>query len=125
MIDVAVTLLILLQIKHWYVDFVDQSAEEISAKGIYGNWIGLGHSIKHGLGTLLVVLAITGVEFFTEALVVATLDFVIHYHMDWFKSRVTAIKGYTINDAKFWWWFGFDQLIHQLTYLLVTYMVFI
>jgi len=121
MLDVAVTLLVLLQIKHWYVDFVAQSTEEIRCKGIYGNWIGIGHSIKHGLGTLLVVLAITGVEFFTGAVVVAALDFVIHYHVDWFKMRASA--RYTVNDAKFWWWFGFDQLMHQLTYLLITYMV--
>jgi hypothetical protein len=123
MLETAITLLILLQLKHWYIDFVNQTSEEIAHKGTYGNWIGLAHSIKHGVGTLMVVLAITGSDFFLDALVVASLDFAIHYHMDWFKVRATA--RYTVSDAKFWWWMGFDQMVHQLTYLLILYMVFV
>ena len=47
-------ILALLFIKHWYIDFVDQSMDEVNSKGNYGEWIGFRHSLKHGIGTFLV-----------------------------------------------------------------------
>ena len=47
-------ILALLQIKHWYVDFVIQTMDEVNGKGIYGNWQGIKHSLKHGVATMLV-----------------------------------------------------------------------
>jgi len=36
--------LVLLQIKHWYIDFVDQDMVEVKHKGIYGHWLGMRHT---------------------------------------------------------------------------------
>ena len=46
--------LALLFIKHYYIDFVNQDDEEVRHKGIYLDWRGVKHSIKQGLGTVIV-----------------------------------------------------------------------
>jgi hypothetical protein len=51
------------------------------------------------------------------------LDFVLHYHIDWSKININKRWNYTIEDPKFWAWLGADQLAHQLTYILITYLV--
>lgn len=117
-------LLVLLQLKHWYVDFVDQSMEEVHSKGIYGDGPGIAHSAKQGIGTFAAVLVITGQAFFLEAMLIAFLDFVLHYHIDWAKININKRKNYTVETPEFWAWLGFDQLLHQLTYLLIVWMVF-
>lgn len=124
MLEAAIGLLVLLQIKHWYIDFVNQTMAEVHGKGIYGNVLGIWHSAKQGLGTLLAILLITGTGFIVEAVLIALLDFVIHYHTDWAKININKKKNYTVETPEFWVWLGFDQLVHQLTYLLVLYLVF-
>ena len=125
MLEAIISLLILLQIKHWYIDFVKQTSEEIYSKGIYGDLPGIWHSVKHGIGTLFAILILTGENFYTEALLLALLDMIIHYHVDWIKSNINKRRNYTSEMSEFWWWFGFDQFIHQLTYLLILYLVFV
>lgn len=124
MLEASILLLVLLQIKHWYIDFVNQSMEEVHGKGIYGNALGIQHSAKQALGTLLCVLIITGGGYFIDAIFIALLDFIIHYHTDWAKININKRKNYTTDTPQFWWWLGFDQLVHQLTYLLIVYLVF-
>ena len=125
MLEAAISLLALLQIKHWYIDFVNQSMEEVHSKGIYGDGPGLWHSGKQGLGTLFCILVLTGWGYAFEAFLIASLDFVIHYHTDWAKINLNKKKNYTVETPEFWMWLGFDQLVHQLTYLLILYLVFV
>lgn len=125
MLESVIALLALLQVKHWYIDFVNQSMEEVHGKGIYGNVLGIWHSAKQAFGTLLCVLIITGSGYFIDAVFIALLDFIIHYHTDWAKININKKKNYTTDTPQFWWWLGFDQLVHQLTYLLIVYLVFV
>lgn len=114
------TLLALLQIKHWYVDFPNQSTEEIAHKGIYGHWLGIKHSLKHGIGTLLVLLVV-GIDAPTS-FALSVVEGVIHYHIDWFKMN----KGsQDISTPEFWNHLGLDQMAHQLTYLAIVGMLII
>ena len=69
-----ITYLALLQLKHWYVDFVMQTNEMVAGKGIYGNKFGLLHSAQHGLATFLITILIVGWQF---ALLIGLLDFII------------------------------------------------
>ena len=41
MLDIII-FLVLLQIKHWYIDFLNQTDNEIKGKGLYGEWQGIG-----------------------------------------------------------------------------------
>lgn len=116
MFDV-ILFLVLIQIKHFYFDFVNQSDNEIANKGVYGNLIGMGHSLKHGLGTFAV--GIVFVEWHV-ALFVALIDTIMHYHIDWFKMR---FGGKDLRNKRFWIHFGLDQLSHQLTYLLILVLL--
>jgi hypothetical protein len=121
MVEQLVLLLVLLQIKHWYIDFVDQTAAEIASKGIYGDQIGMNHSIKHAIGTMLCVLAITGVDYVALTSLIAVVDFVLHYHIDYAKMR---FGNGDIKDKEFWTHLGADQMAHQLTYIFIAWMVF-
>ena len=110
--------LALLFFKHWYIDFVDQSMDEVNGKGIYGNWLGIRHSLKHGVGTLI-VFAIMG-ESIEGAVILGFLDFVLHYHIDWAKMNW---GNRDIQNPKFWAHLGLDQFAHQLVYLGMIFLV--
>jgi hypothetical protein len=102
-------LLLLLQIKHWYIDFVNQSSQELEAKKLYGNFNGIKHSLKHGLGTMLCLLIITGVPFIIYCIILGFIDFAMHYHIDYAKTKYKDL--------------GLDQLLHQLTYILIAFLM--
>lgn len=106
-------LLFLFTIKHFIVDFVLQTQEEVEHKGTYLDWRGVKHSVKHGLGTLFVLWAAgAGYEL---SWLYGALDFIIHYHIDWAKMNMS--RNLTPADSAFWAWLGFDQALHYLTYI--------
>lgn len=110
-------ILVLLQIKHWYIDFVNQTEEEVESKGIYGTWPGVRHSGKHGLATMLIFIVFVGLPF---AFVLGMIDFVIHYHTDWIKMK---FGNRDVETFDFWVQLGFDQMVHQLTYIALIALV--
>jgi len=121
MYDGIFVLLALLFIKHWYVDFVDQTAEEVKWKGTYFDWRGVKHSVKHGVATAIIM------SFFVYAIedmiILGLIDFVIHYHIDWAKMNINKKFGYTIEMPQFWAWLGADQLAHSLTYFWLVWLI--
>lgn len=122
MIDHALWILALLFVKHAYVDFFIQTDEEVASKGLYGDKTGIWHSVKHGIGTLMVLLlcAITVMD----SLLLAILDSVIHYHVDWAKININKKYSYTAADPEFWRWIGVDQMLHAFTYLFIVWSLF-
>ena len=106
-------LLWLFAVKHVLVDFVFQTAEEVEHKGTYLDYRGVKHSIKHAFGTLFVLLLL-GASF-EQSWMYAAADFLIHYHIDWAKMRMS--RTLTPQDHAFWVWLGFDQTLHYLTYI--------
>jgi len=108
-------------VKHWYIDFVNQSMEEVNGKGIYGNAHGLMHSIKHGLATFLIFWYF--LANWPLAIILGAIDFAIHYHVDWAKININKRWNYTPENPKFWVWLGADQLAHQLTYIFLVWLV--
>jgi hypothetical protein len=109
------TILALFQIKHWYIDFVNQSDEEVKYKGSYLDWRGVKHSLKHGLGTFAVLFLFCSFE---ASLIFGAIDFLLHYHIDWTKMN----KGNRdITTKEFWNHLGLDQMAHQLTYIGIIY----
>lgn len=111
-----------LLLKHFVIDFPLQTPFMYLNKGIYGHRGGLFHAWLHWIGTLLVLL-VCGVPF-PLTLVMAGLDYLLHYHIDWAKVNLTKRFDLTpMNSEKYWWLLGFDQLLHQLTYLLIARIV--
>jgi len=118
----ALLLMFLLQVKHYYADFVIQTYAQTVRKGIYRDPVGISHSLDHVSGSLI-VLAIC--SFFIPLSLPAViglcfLEGVIHYHIDWVKVHY-GIKD--ITKPLFWNQFGMDQLAHQLSYLGMTYLL--
>ena len=118
----VLVLLFLFQIKHWYADFMIQTYAQTVRKGIYGDPVGISHTLDHVVGTVSILLF---ASFFIKIsvpmiIIIGALDCIIHYHIDWFKVYYGTKDT---NIALFWQQFGHDQLGHQLTYLLFGLML--
>ncbi len=107
--------LVLLQAKHWVFDFLLQPGFIRKNKGSYGHPGGILHAVGHMLGSVpaLIILAPSA----TVILVIAAIEGLVHYHLDWSKELVAKRFGIGHQDASFWYLLGFDQFLHQLTYL--------
>lgn len=118
----GIVIMLLLQIKHWYADFWIQTYHQTVYKGVYGNPVGISHTLEHTIGTVLALLIANSFVPISVSLIIllSLLDFIIHYHVDFVKVK------YGIKDNKttrYWREFGLDQLAHQLTYILITYII--
>lgn len=110
--------LIALFVKHFAFDYPFQTQSEITNKGIYGNLRGMTHSLKHGLGSSLVLFLFTPP---LVALSLGLIDFVSHYHIDWIKVQLT--KKAQPMSKKWWVLFGLDQLAHSLVYVAIVWLI--
>jgi hypothetical protein len=119
-------LLALFQVKHWYIDFVNQTNEEVQHKGIFLDWRGVKHIFKQGLGTLAVFFLWLGVQglplgpYMPYVFALSAIDFILHYLIDWTKMNY---GNRDIMTPQFWNHLGMDQMAHQLTYIGITYCV--
>lgn len=107
----------LLLIKHFLADFPLQT-EYMLRKGAPTGWILplLTHAAVHA-GLTMVVMA-----FFVDWTLVPLLgaiDFLAHTFIDTWKARLAK---YPTSDKRFWTSLGFDQLLHGITYLQITYL---
>jgi len=116
----------LLLTKHFLFDFLFQTPFQYENKGIYGHIGGILHSALQALGTFLVFVIVSAVykshSLFDLAGVFAVLDFVVHYHIDWAKVNIGKALNLSPKNREFWWFLGFDQYLHYLTYLLMFYI---
>ena len=109
----------LLLAKHFLCDFVLQTAYILNNRRIYGHPAGILHVAIHGLGSLAAFL-VAGAELkFAIALIIAA-EMVAHYHIDWSKDVLQGRLKLSTNDRPFWWFLGFDQFLHQITYVLMV-----
>lgn len=115
----ALFLLLLLQIKHWYADFVVQTYIQTLKKGVWLDPCGISHSIDHVYATLIAFLIFNiFVPISAPVLVlVAFIEGVIHYVIDFVKVRYGCKDN---TKPLFWNQFGLDQLAHQICYLLMV-----
>lgn len=106
--------------KHWVCDFVLQTPWQIRSKRIYGHPGGLLHAGIHAAATAA-ILAIFPVGWQFLGLAVLA-ELVFHYHVDWTKEQLVArLAG--VQGSVFWALFGFDQLLHHLTYVFIAALV--
>jgi hypothetical protein len=119
MFNTLYVLLALLFVKHWLIDFVFQTDAEVQNKGIYGNPVGLVHSVKHGAATGVIMLLFVYSAF--DAVILGLIDSLLHYHIDWIKMR---FGNRDIATKAFWAQLGLDQLAHSLSYLFIVCLIF-
>jgi len=114
-----ILLLFLLQIKHCYADFVIQTYKQTVHKGIYRDPIGISHSVDH-VWTSLVALLVFSFFYATNPFTIIWLclgEGILHYHIDYVKVHYGSKDN---TKPLFWAQFGYDQLAHQLTYLVMV-----
>ena len=113
----------LLLVKHFVWDFWYQPPFMWQNKGTFGHIGGIVHSGLHAITTL-------GILWFflppnNLLIIVAPLfEFVVHYLTDWAKMNINRVKGWgATTHNEFWQLTGFDQLVHQLTYIAILAMI--
>ncbi len=115
-------LITLLLVKHFIWDFWYQPPFMWQNKGTFGHWGGIVHSGIHTVTTFFILL------FFTTTMIAAlalVFEFVVHYVTDYAKMNINRVKGWgATTHNEFWQLTGFDQLVHQLTYIVILAMVF-
>lgn len=116
-LELALILIALLLFKHFLIDFVAQTDQMVREKGTYGADGGLVHAGQHALVTFWIILIFAP----HLAVPLALLDGLLHYHIDW--AKMNLAKGLTPADHKYWAWIGIDQLLHQLTYVGIVYVI--
>ena len=112
---VVLSALALFQLKHFACDFALQTPRQIQAKGSYGALPGLEHAGLHAIASLPALLILTRVPGLIGAMMLG--EFVLHYHVDWSKARIDRTRRLNDTTTAYWVVFGFDQLLHQMTYL--------
>jgi hypothetical protein len=119
-------LLLFLQIKHWYADFVIQTYMQTVKKGVWMHPVGISHSGDHVVCTYLALLIFSVLVTPLSGLaiiIVGAVEGIIHYMIDFVKVKY-GCKDMT--KPLFWNQFGQDQLAHQITYLaMVPVLLFI
>ena len=113
-----IILLVCLQLKHFFVDFILQTEEMVVSKGIYMDALGIIHSLQHALCTLVIVTFVA--NSFVIGVACAFIDYILHYHIDFVKVRFGSRD---VTAKAFWAHLGLDQMAHQLTYLLIAYAI--
>lgn len=118
-LKVALILFALFQIKHMLADFFLQTPRMLSGRAAYLHMGRAQHAGLHAAATV-VVLALVGIPLWFIA-VIAVAEWAVHFHIDWGKAAYSELRGYTPADAKFWRAVGFDQALHQLTYVAIIW----
>jgi hypothetical protein len=116
-------LYILFRLKHFSCDFLlqtDWMALTKGKPGKDGHRALFTHSFIHAVGTLLIMLI-----FASSLWWLAVVDFFVHATVDRLKGKITLTKNWQTNDTMFWWAFGADQELHNLTHLAYIVVIFI
>jgi len=111
----ALILLILLQVKHMFADFYLQAPRMLVDRDRYLHMGRAQHAAVHAVGSAIALMLMGAALPFV--LLITAAEWLAHYHIDWGKSRYSELIGHTPTDASYWRAFGFDQALHQFTYV--------
>lgn len=120
MVNNIFILLILFQIKHFLADYPFQGKYMLGKFKDGWDWVIplLTHTFVHFLFTLGICLLVNPSLWW-----LALVDMGIHFCMDRIKAGKKFLGRFKIEDKKFWWALGFDQMVHHLTHYFVIYML--
>ena len=110
----VVLLLCLLQIKHMFADYFLQTPKMLSGRCSYWHMGRAQHAGVHVIGSAIVFL-IVGMPL-PALLAVLIAEWIIHFHIDYWKASYSERNQLQPNQAVFWRAAGLDQCMHQLTY---------
>ena len=113
----AASLTALFALKHYFADFVLQTNWIARGKERDQGWAGplVVHALCHGTITLVIALAVAPHLWW-----LAIVDFLVHVAIDRSKTAVSHWGRWPPTEAPFWWVLGFDQLLHQVTNIILA-----
>ncbi|KIC12573.1 hypothetical protein RA19_01470 [Leisingera sp. ANG-M1] len=112
-------LLCALQVKHMFADFFLQTPKMLAGRCAYVHMGRAQHAGVHIIGSAI-VFALFGAPV-VFILVLAALEWVVHFHIDFGKARYSEVKKLNPQQARFWQAMGADQMLHQLTYVAMAW----
>lgn len=106
------SLMLVLATKHFIADFLLQTTAMAKGKAAGRGWLAplLLHAFAHASLTFLIALV-----FCPRAWWIAVVEFVLHATLDRLKALTGRGAGLDPSQPLYWWLFGFDQYLHQLT----------
>ena len=111
------------RVKHFSCDFLLQTDWMALTKGKSGKEgykALVVHAAIHAMGTLIIMLL-----FVPSLWWLGVVDFFAHAMVDRLKGKITLNKAWQTKDTLFWWAFGADQELHNLTHLAYIVIVFV
>lgn len=120
LLQTALILLVLLQVKHMFADFFMQTPRMLSARGVYMHIGRVQHAGIHSVLSALVFIVVGAPLLFV--VVLCALEGVVHFHIDYAKGRHSDKWGHGPDKAAYWRAFGLDQALHQLTYVAMIWV---
>ena len=117
-VQAVLLLLCLFQVKHMLADFFLQTPKMLEGRDSYLHAGRARHALVHAAGSVL-CFWIVGTPLLFTGLAVAA-EWLAHFHIDWGKARHSEARDHGPRDAGFWRAVGFDQALHQLTYIALT-----
>ncbi len=109
----------LLQFKHMFADFFFQTPLMLIDRWQYRHLGRALHALIHALGSA-VALAILGAPV-GFILLICAAEWAVHFHIDWIKACYSRHRDHGPKDAAFWRALGFDQAMHQFTYVIMVW----
>jgi hypothetical protein len=114
-LTVAVEMLVWLQIKHFVADYLLQPKWVLGGKGSMMRIGGYVHAGIHAVGSIPAYL-LGGLGAGPIVALVVT-EFIVHYVIDFIKADLSKRSPFGPEAAVYWALHGFDQFMHQLTYI--------
>lgn len=128
-------LLALFQVKHFFADFPLQTPYMLQKFKLKGWVLPLAaHAVVQASFTILISIWLKP----ELAVLLGLFDFVVHFIMDRIKASPNLLGRYKLLSAAeypgatlaarksntyFWWALGFDQMVHQLSYLVIIFFL--
>jgi len=113
-----VEIFLFLMIKHAIVDLGFQPLGLGSSKKYYFGWPAhKQHYVPHGLLTVLVMASYTHIN---VAVALGILDYILHWHTDFTKTKIRNYFEWTSKDRQFWILNAVDQILHFTGYYIIV-----
>ncbi len=102
-----------------FADYFLQTRRMLMGRGQYLHVGRAQHAAVHAAGSAIALLLV-GAALPIVMLLIA-VEWVVHFHIDWWKASYSAKKALAPDQAQFWRAAGFDQALHQFTYIAMVW----
>jgi len=116
-------IVMLLNIKHYIVEFLPLTREQYKYRGVFGHPMGFIHPFMHGLVSYIILGIIF--DYLNYIVILVCLgEAVTHYTIDYKEGCAIKIANKQLNARVCIQRLrGLDQLLHNVTYLIMIYFL--